>query len=105
MAAPHVAGAVALILSAEPDLVGKVDQVEELLRKTAAPLTTGSQTCGGVPGTQVPNNTFGWGRIDVKAAVDFVWHAGTLSGTGDRLPVPGCPSPARRSPSRATVRR
>lgn len=79
MAAPHVAGSVALILSAEPDLAGKVDQVEELLRKTAAPLT-GSQTCGGVSGSQVPNNTFGWGRIDVKAAVDFVWHAGTLSG-------------------------
>ncbi len=79
MAAPHVAGAVALIMSAEPDLVGQVDQVEELLRKTAQPLTA-SETCGGVPGTQVPNNTYGWGRIDVKAAVDLVWHAGTLSG-------------------------
>ncbi len=80
MAAPHVAGAVALILSAEPDLVGRVDQVEELLRKTAVELT-GSETCGGVPGSQVPNSTFGWGRINVKAAVDFVWQAGTLGGT------------------------
>ena len=80
MAAPHVAGAVALILSAEPDLVGKVDQIEELLRRTAAPPATTSQTCGGVAGTEVPNNTSGWGRIDVKAAVDFVWQAGTLAG-------------------------
>ncbi len=54
MAAPHVAGAVALLLSAAPDLVGQVDQIEELLRRTAAPLTTGRQTCGGVPGTRCP---------------------------------------------------
>lgn len=80
MAAPHVTGAVALIMSAEPALVGQVEQVEELLRKTAVKLTS-SQTCGGVPGSQVPNSTFGWGRINVKAAVDFIWHAGTLSGT------------------------
>ncbi len=80
MAAPHVTGAIALILSAEPDLTGKVDQIEELLRRTAVPLTS-SQTCGGVPGSQVPNNTYGWGRIDVLAAVNMVLNAGTLSGT------------------------
>ena len=91
-AAPHVTGAVSLILSAEPDLVGKVEQVEEILRRTAVPLTT-AQTCGGAPGTAVPNNTYGWGRIDVKAAVDMVWQAGTLSGVvtdaGTGLPVAG----------------
>lgn len=80
MAAPHVTGSIALILSAEPDLKGKVEQIEELLRKTAVPLTS-SQTCGGVPGSQIPNSTFGWGRIDVKAAVDLALNAGTLSGT------------------------
>ena len=40
MASPHVAGAVALLLSAEPDLVGKVDQIEEVLRKTSVPSTS-----------------------------------------------------------------
>ncbi len=79
MATPHVAGSVALIISAEPMMAGKIDQLEELLRRTAVGLTS-SQTCGGVPGSQVPNNTYGWGRIDLKAAVDMVWHAGTLSG-------------------------
>jgi uncharacterized repeat protein (TIGR01451 family) len=80
MASPHTAGAVALLWSAEPDLVGQVDETAEILRRTARPLTT-TQTCGGVPGTAIPNNTFGWGRLDIKAAVDMLWHAGTLSGT------------------------
>lgn len=80
MAAPHVAGAVALLMSVEPDLVGKVDQVEEVLRKTGVQLTS-SQTCGGVSGSQIPNSTFGWGRIDVKVAADLAANAGTLSGT------------------------
>jgi hypothetical protein len=80
MAAPHVAGAVALLMSVEPDLVGKVGQVEEFLRRTGVQLTA-AQTCGGVPGSQIPNSTFGWGRIDVKAAVSLALNAGTLSGT------------------------
>jgi hypothetical protein len=79
MASPHVGGAVGLILSAEPMMIGKTAQVAELLKKTALPRTS-SQTCGGTPGSQIPNNTFGWGRIDVKLAVDMVWHAGTLAG-------------------------
>lgn len=100
MAAPHVTGAVALILSAEPDLTGQVDQIEELLRKTAVPLTS-SQTCGGLPGSQVPNNTFGWGRIDVQAAVNMVLNAGILTGTvidaGTSQPVAGATVSITRS--------
>ncbi len=80
MASPHVAGSVALLISLEPKLAGQIDQLEELLRKTAVQLTS-SQTCGGVPGSQVPNNVFGWGRIDVKAAADMVYQAGTIQGT------------------------
>jgi serine protease AprX len=68
MAAPHVAGAVALLWSAAPDLIGDVDATELILEHTAVPRTA-SQTCGGVPGSQVPNNTYGWGRLDVYAAV------------------------------------
>jgi len=67
MAGPHVAGLVALLLSARPDLIGQVDAVESVIMDTAVPRTT-SQTCGGVPGTQIPNNTYGWGRIDAWAA-------------------------------------
>lgn len=80
MASPHVAGAVALLISLEPKLAGQIEQLEELLRKTATPLTS-TQTCGGVPGSQVPNNVFGWGRIDVKAAADMVYQAGVIQGT------------------------
>jgi hypothetical protein len=80
MASPHVAGSVALLISLEPKLAGQIEQLEELLRKTAVPLTS-SQTCGGVPGSQIPNNVSGWGRIDVKAAADMVWHAGYVEGT------------------------
>jgi subtilisin family serine protease len=66
MAGPHVAGAVALLLDARPDLAGDVELIEHLIERSAVPLTT-TQTCGGVPGTSIPNNTFGHGRIDVLA--------------------------------------
>ncbi len=68
MSAPHVAGLVALLISAQPSLAGQVDQIEQIIEQSAVPLTT-TQICGGVPGTEVPNNTFGWGRIDTWAAV------------------------------------
>jgi serine protease AprX len=68
MAAPHVAGLVALLLSANPGLIGQVDQIENIIEGSAVPLTT-SETCGGIPGSSIPNNTFGWGRIDALAAI------------------------------------
>lgn len=69
MAGPHVAGLVALLLSARPDLAGQVDAIEAIITSTAVPRTT-TQTCGGVAGSQIPNNTYGWGRIDALAAVE-----------------------------------
>jgi subtilisin family serine protease len=68
MAGPHVAGLVALLLGARPDLAGRVDEIEEIVRRAAAPKTSG-QTCGGIPGTAVPNPIFGWGRVDALAAL------------------------------------
>ena len=68
MAAPHVAGAVALLLNARPTLRGDVDAIEEALFSNALERTS-SQDCGGVPGTNVPNNTYGYGRLDILAAV------------------------------------
>lgn len=63
MAGPHVAGLVALMLSAEPRLSGNVEQIETLIKQNALPRTN-SQLCGDIPGSQVPNNTYGYGRID-----------------------------------------
>lgn len=80
MASPHVAGAVALLIAVESKLQGQIEQIEELLRKTAVARTS-TQTCGGVPGSLIPNNVYGWGRIDVKAAADMVYQAGWLQGT------------------------
>lgn len=68
MASPHVAGAVALLWSAVPALANHVPETEALLRATAVRLTS-DQECGGVSGSAVPNPVFGWGRIDVAAAV------------------------------------
>ena len=68
MAGPHVAGAVALLISANPDLRGQVDTIEYILKQTADPKLA-ADTCGNVPGTQVPNNTYGYGRIHLVRAV------------------------------------
>jgi uncharacterized repeat protein (TIGR01451 family) len=73
MAAPHVAGVVALLWSAAPHLRGNVDETEAILRATSRPLIA-SETCGGVAGSSVPNNTYGYGLIDAHEAI-----AGALS--------------------------
>ena len=67
MAAPHVAGLAALLMSANPFLAGRVDELEHIIVTTAAPKTT-SQHCGTVGGDQIPNNTYGYGLIDALAA-------------------------------------
>ena len=71
MATPHVAGAAALIMSANPALKGHPAAVAAILRNTA--VTVGvtdpvNQTCGGTNRTTWPNNMVGHGRIDVFAA-------------------------------------
>jgi serine protease AprX len=68
MAGPHVAGLVALLISANPGLRGDVDDLEDIIEQTAVKKTT-TEGCGGDTATQVPNNTYGWGRIDALAAV------------------------------------
>jgi subtilisin family serine protease len=72
MAGPHVAGAVALLISAYPKLAGKVDQIENILEQSAVHLTS-SQGCGSDSTTAVPNNVYGWGRIDALAAYNLAW--------------------------------
>jgi subtilisin family serine protease len=67
MAGPHVAGLIGLLVSASPGLSGDVDAIEEIIERTAVPLTS-SQGCGGVGPDDVPNNVYGWGRIDALAS-------------------------------------
>jgi uncharacterized repeat protein (TIGR01451 family) len=73
MATPHVAGVVALMWSAVPGLRGDIDDTEAILRNTAVPLT-GAQQCGSVPGSSVPNNTYGYGLVNAQAAVSEALH-------------------------------
>jgi serine protease AprX len=68
MAGPHVVGLVALLLSAHPELKGNVDMIEYIITHSAVPRTT-TQTCGGLSTNAIPNNTYGWGRIDALAAI------------------------------------
>jgi subtilisin family serine protease len=71
MATPHVAGAAALVIAANPALKGHPVAVEGILRNTA--VTAGitdpvNQSCGGTSRTTWPNNMMGHGRIDAFAA-------------------------------------
>ena len=68
MAGPHVAGVVALVLSANPDLRGKPDKIAEILINTADPRPQ-IDTCRGYDEAVVPNYMYGYGRINALAAV------------------------------------
>jgi hypothetical protein len=67
MAGPHVVGVVALIWSAQPDLIGDIDATEQLIIDTAQPYT-GDKSVGCFSGG-TPSNAYGYGVVDVYAAV------------------------------------
>ena len=78
MAAPHVAGVVALLWSARPQLARNIAATKALLQNSANPtVTLAEQTCGGVSSSQIPNNSFGYGRVDALAAFNA---SGPISG-------------------------
>jgi len=78
MASPHVAGTVALMWSAVPELERDINATRALLDATA--IDTEDLTCGGTPEN---NNVWGEGKLDAFAAVDQSLgdDTGTLSGT------------------------
>ena len=86
MAAPHVAGLVALILGARPDLRGHVEEIRGLVELSAVPLTS-TQDCGGISGLDVPNNTFGHGRIDALGSLTGDSDGDGTANLADCLPV------------------
>lgn len=64
MAAPHVAGAIALLWSHKPQMISQVDLTAELLKSTAKP-EKATQSCGGFAGSSIPNTTYGHGMLDI----------------------------------------
>ncbi len=78
MAAPHVAGTLALLISADNTLRGDFTAATNAIRTTAVDRLDDS--CGGDADGD-PNNVYGDGRIDAGAAAALVATGGTLSGT------------------------
>ena len=80
MAAPHVAGVLALMLQADLNLT--VTDAEQVITSTAVSLPAKGSA---------PNNDYGWGRVDAYAAVMAVAAQGVLSGVvtcvGDGAPL------------------
>ncbi len=68
MAGPHVAGTVALLISAVPSLAGQVDSIESILQRTARPHSV-SSPCGDLNPGDNPNNEYGYGIINALEAV------------------------------------
>lgn len=67
MAGPHLAGVVALLWSANPDLIGDIEQTEQILIQTASPYT-GSMENGCFKGG-TPNAAYGYGVVNAYEAV------------------------------------
>ncbi|MFD2082197.1 carboxypeptidase regulatory-like domain-containing protein [Actinopolymorpha cephalotaxi] len=90
MAAPHVAGTAALVLSAAPALVGDVAATRAVLNESATDVD--DESCGGTPGN---NNVWGEGKVDALAAVtaaprgDTGVLRGTVTSAGDGTPIAG----------------
>lgn len=70
MAGPHVAGAVALLINANPQLAGEVDIIENILKETADHKFS-DQECGGFSSQTIPNPIYGYGRLNVLKAVEL----------------------------------
>ena len=69
MASPHVAGGAALLWSAAPELIRQIDLTEHLLAKSAKPKL--ANRCGEGPQEVSPNHTYGYGQLDVLAAIEL----------------------------------
>ena len=64
MATPHIAGAIAILYSAKPNLIGDVDGTEAVLNTTAHHVNSSECNSNGT----YPNNLYGYGIVDAFAA-------------------------------------
>jgi len=101
MAGPHVAGVVALLWSAQPLLARNIARTKALLESTAQPniMLSPPQTCGGIASDTIPNNSFGYGRIDALAAVNAALLA-TATPTATTTPTETVTAMSPATPTR-----
>jgi serine protease AprX len=93
MAGPHVAGAVALLIAANPAIAGDVEAIETILKETAVPKTD-TTTCGGLSSQNVPNHLYGYGRINVYNAVQAALnYTSAVEISAENIPVSVFPNP------------
>jgi hypothetical protein len=77
MATPHISGAMALLWSAHPQLKHQLTASRDALDNTAHFIS--STQCGDAG---PPNNVYGWGRVDILAAVNAIpFQSGVLYGS------------------------
>jgi subtilisin family serine protease len=67
MAGPHITGAVALIWSANPALIGDIDRTEQVLARSAHPYSGPIPACPGAD--EFPSTAYGYGVLDAYSAV------------------------------------
>ena len=92
MAGPHVAGAVALLISASPNLAGQVEKIESILEETSV-VKTDSSECMGLSGEEIPNHVYGFGRIDIYAAVQRALELAATEDLSIIRPIKVFPNP------------
>ena len=83
MATPHIAGAMALLWSAIPSLQNQIDPSRAALNNAAVHIN--STQCGSAG---PPNNVYGWGRVDIFAAVTSATPTPTPTATPTPTPTP-----------------
>ncbi len=70
MSGPHVAGAVALLISAFPSIAGRIDLIENILEQSADRKFV-TIPCGKDSVFSIPNNVYGYGRLNVFKAYEL----------------------------------
>jgi subtilisin family serine protease len=103
MATPHIAGAMALLWSAIPSLQHQIQASRDALDNAAHFI---SDTTCGTAGP--PNNVYGWGRVDIAAAVGNPPPTPTPTPSATPTPTvtpcaPGTPTPTPTATATATA--
>jgi len=89
LAAPEVAGLIALLLQVNPEL--KYDAIKQILEVTAEQgLGTTGVSCGGLRDSEFPNNHFGHGRVKAWEAYECVANGNSCLGAEYGEPCGTC---------------